>query len=114
MTTIPVDEGYAYDYLAILQVKSNNNVGDIHSVYTRCYDHLRDEIGHNLHLIICNSQEYFDLVEANQRTFDCVERARYGSITAKEVDDSNMERYNMKVRLQNKYFPKSKVLEKKS
>ena len=39
--------------------------------------------------------------------FDAVERARYkNDITAKEVDDANMERHYAKITLQNKFFSK--------
>jgi hypothetical protein len=53
------------------------------------------------------------MVAINQKTFDAVEKARYGEITAKEVDSVNMERYYAKVDLQNKYFL-NKVTEQKT
>ena len=42
----------------------------------------------------------FVAVVAELETFDAVERARYGEISAKEVDDCNMLRYNAKINLQ--------------
>jgi hypothetical protein len=44
------------------------------------------------------------MIEANQITFDAVEKARYGEITAKEVDQANMLRYQKKCELQKKFF----------
>ena len=46
-------------------------------------------------------------------TFDAVEKARYGSISAKEVDELNMKRYYSKVALQKKFFS-SEILEQKT
>lgn len=54
------------------------------------------------------------MVKVNQKTFDAVDKARYGKITAKEVDDCNMERYNAKQRFRNKFFPESNALEFKT
>jgi len=62
---------------------------------------------------IIHSKEYQHMIQANQITFDAVEKARYGSITAKEVDDANMLRYNKKCELQKKFF-NSKIKEFKS
>lgn len=114
MITLPVDEGYAYDYLAILQVKVNKNVANSGNAFAQCFDHIVDEVGIDLHSRICRSPEFFALIQANEKTFDCVERARYGEISAKEVDEANMERYRCKVNLQKKFFPLSNVTEQKS
>jgi len=54
------------------------------------------------------------LVDVNLTTFEAVEKARYGEISAKEVDDLNMKRYHCKITLQNKFFPSTKVTEFKS
>jgi len=40
--------------------------------------------------------------------------SHYGNISAKEVDNSNMERFYAKVKLQNRFFPNSKITEIKS
>ena len=51
---------------------------------------------------------------ANNKTFDAVEKARYGGdITAKEVDDCNMERYHAKVALQKEFF-NGEIVERKT
>ena len=44
------------------------------------------------------------MLAVNKKTFDAVELARYGSITAKEVDNANMERHHAKVVLQKRFF----------
>ena len=55
-------------------------------------------------LTIISSDEYSNLLEANKITFDAVEKARYGDITAKEVDDANLLRHKRKTELQSKFF----------
>jgi hypothetical protein len=115
MITILVDEGYAYDYLSILNVKhkKNNNEKSI-TDRNLCEEHLLSQVGEYRHLEIINSKEFQNLVDVNLTTFEAVEKARYGEISAKEVDDLNMKRYHYKITLQNKFFPSTKVTEFKS
>jgi hypothetical protein len=114
MVNILVDEGYAYDFLAILMIKNFKNKTENSFLEKQCDEYLRSQIGENKHLHILDSEEFKKLILANSKTFDAVELARYGNISAKEVDNLNMERYNCKVSLQKKFFPESIVLEKKS
>jgi hypothetical protein len=108
MISIIVEEGYAYDYLAILLVKGNKQYYDTIS------KHIESQIGMELHEKITESKEFHNLFDANAKTFNAVEMARYGEISAKEVDNCNMTRYNCKVALQNKFFPDKKVVEIKT
>lgn len=112
MIKIPVDEGYAYDYLAILEVKlvRMNKGKEYYSIF---YDELSFQVGKEKHQTIIQSQEYNNCVTVNLKCFDIVEAARYGTVSSKEVDDVNMERYNAKVALQKKFFD-SEVIEVKS
>lgn len=114
MITINVDEGYAYDYLAILEVKYVKKLKNSEENFVMCFRHMSNQLGEDFHNKIFHSLEYRALFEANKRTFDAVEKARYGDITAKEVDDLNMKRYYCKIALQNKFFPTTKVLESKT
>lgn len=115
MITLLVDEGYAYDYLAILNVKhqKNNNEKSI-TVRNLCDKHILNQVGKSKHLEIINSKEFQDLIDVNLETFNAVEKARYGEVSAKEVDDLNMKRYHYKITLQNKFFPSTEVTESKS
>lgn len=113
MITIQVDEGYAYDFLAILDVKRQKKIQNSEKNFKISYDHIEHQIGKELHDSIYNSDEYLKLVTVNKETFDAVEKARYGSISAKEVDELNMKRYYSKVALQKKFFS-SEVLEQKT
>lgn len=115
MIKLLVDGAYALDYHAILKVKHENNPNKIsEQALVDCSLNLSVELGIDDFLDILGSDEYIHLVEANQKTFDAVEKARYGKISAKEVDDCNMERYNAKKALQAKFFSKQEQVEQKS
>lgn len=115
MITILVDEGYAYDYLAILAVKHKifNNEKTL-TARNLCNEHILTQVSEDRHIEIIQSEEFKNLFDANFETFEAVEEARYGKISAKEVDDLNMKRYHCKVALQNKFFPDIQTTELKS
>jgi len=94
-----VDLGYAFDYYSILEIKKDLNLLK-QEIVDGVKTHLTSQLTLSSFTIIVNSVEYKNLIEANKQTFDAVERARYGTITAKEVDDCNMLRYNAKINLQ--------------
>ena len=103
MINLLVDEAYAFDYLSILHIKKNINPQS-QSNWENCLSYIQNQLGKEKMAQIINSKEYLNMIEANQITFDAVEKARYGSITAKEVDDANMLRYNIKCQLQKVFF----------
>lgn len=103
MIKLYVDECFAFDYLSILEVKNSFDKKN-QRAYENCYSNLKEELGIKFDVII-NSKEYKDLLLANEKTFYAIEKVRRGlDITAKEVDDCNMERYNAKVYLQKVFF----------
>lgn len=112
MINLEVDEAYAFDYLSILQVKNDLFPSEQKIIaYQNCYSFLKDQLD-NFDLII-NSEEYYNLYKINKVTFDLVDQVRNNiEITAKSVDDANMERYYCKLALQNKYFTTNLVEEK--
>lgn len=113
MININVDEAYAYDFLAILDVKRQKNIKDAEAAFRECCFHIERQIGYVLHRNIIESNEYKNLLQANIETFEGVEKARYGIISAKELDNCNMQRYNFKKQLQKKFFS-SDVSEQKT
>ncbi len=113
MIDLLVDEGYAFDYLAILEVKKNNNP-EQSAVWMSCSAYLSSQFLQETWLNLISSKEYRKMVEVNQKTFDAVDKARYGEITAKEVDDCNMQRFKAKQQFRNKFFPESNQSEFKT
>jgi hypothetical protein len=113
MILIPVDEGYAYDVLAICHVKYTKQIPNSKENYYLIFEEIKKQLG-KIHNEVLGSQEYINLINANVETFDAVEKARYGEISAKEVDNLNMKRFECKKKLQEKFFPNSTILEKKS
>lgn len=111
-----VDLGYAFDYYSILAIK--HSLGYLNeSILHKVQNHLKDQLSSNDFNHIINSQEYNNLYKANKLTFDAVEKARYGTIAAKEVDECNMLRYNAKVNLQKAFAfaeDESNMIETKS
>lgn len=113
MINLSVDEAYAFDYLSILHVKSYHSEGAVRA-WEKCHEFLGAQIDNQLWNSIIESEEYENLKKANQTVFNAVEKARYGNISAKEVDESNTERYRSKVKFQEKFFPKNKISETKT
>ena len=107
MITIDAEEAMAFDCLAILEVKCekfpNNEVTK--NSWWDCFDNIKEQLGDKVFYEVYASKEYKSLKDANILTFDAVEKARHdGDVTAKEVDDCNIKRYEAKKALQKKFF----------
>jgi hypothetical protein len=113
MILIPVDEGYAYDYLAILQVKYERGVIP-KSEFDDFSNYLRNALGPGAHSIILSSHEYKECVRVNLATFDRVDDAKEDKVKASVVHNLNFERFKAKTELQRRFFPNSKISEKKN
>jgi len=112
MISLLVDECYAFDYLSILEVKKDKNPQH-EPAWEECRVFLKNQLPEDFDQVI-NSEEYKNLYDANLKTFDAVAKARSEEpITAKEVDNCNMLRYNCKVALQSKFFSNSSIREVK-
>jgi hypothetical protein len=103
MINLKVDEAYAFDYLSILYIKRNHSDCALNSWF-HCGYFLEEQLGAELYKSIVNSEEYANMIEANQKTFKLVDLAKEDKCSAKEVDACNYERYKAKVTLQNKFF----------
>jgi hypothetical protein len=103
MIYLKVDEAYAFDYLAILEVKKNNNESKT-DAWNDCMCDLSEQFSSEDWETLISSSEYKNMVFVNQETFNAVEKARYSKISAKKVDDCNMRRYNAKKQFQEKFF----------
>lgn len=116
MINLLVDEAYAFDYLSILEVKKDlTNDNQKEEAFTLCKTFLSDQL-ENFDTVY-SSKEYKNLYDINKKTFDLVDLARNnGEVTAKQVDDANMERFYRKRDLQAKFFStalvESKIVKK--
>lgn len=101
MVLLPVDEAYAFDYLAILHVKALHGmkVQDSINVVSGALRNACPQFEK-----IANSAEFNDLYHANLRTFDMVQRATTDACKASEVDRANCLRTAAKQALQAKFF----------
>jgi hypothetical protein len=108
MIELIVDESYAFDYLSILQIKSeiSNNT----EKFDLIYQDLKSKL--DIFDIIIKSKEYKDVYNANKKIFEAVDLAKENKVDAKYVDVCNYERYIVKVKLQNKFFGND-LIEKK-
>jgi hypothetical protein len=102
MINLTVDESYAFDYLSILEIKSNKN-GDKKN-YKQCKENIICQIGLDNFLEIEASEEYHQLLKANLNTFNLVEAVKLNPCLGDKVDESNYERYKAKIALQKKFF----------
>jgi hypothetical protein len=105
MINLLVDEGYAFDYLSILEIKSSKNGNKM--AYNHCKENIISQIGLYEFLEIESSQEYKDLLEANFVTFNLVDAVKLNPCLGQEVDKSNYTRFLKKQALQKKFFGSS-------
>ena len=107
MINLLVDEAYDFDYLSILFIKAekNNFSGQTFDNWKKCYDYLKIQINNqNLWDNIICSQEFYDMKEANLKTFEAVDKAKNNEVTAKDVDYCNYLRHIAKEKFQKKFF----------
>lgn len=103
MLKISVDYGYAFDMLAILEVK-NSFLNKKNDNYIKLYNEIETQIGSEKMNTILKSKEYQNLIITNKKVFDLVDKAQKDNGLAKQVDSANYERYTSKVNLQKVFF----------
>ena len=103
MIKIYVDEAYAFDYYSILNLKFNNGYIS-EKIIIDCKIDLINQIGKSLFLEIIESKEYRALLNANELTFDAVDKAKTDEVLASYVDKCNYGRMLSKKSLQEKFF----------
>lgn len=104
MINLLVDEAYAFDYLAILMIKSElYSSKEKYETYIECYNNLKLQIEYFDNII--KSLEFIELYEINKKVFILIDNLRNGeNISAKEIDDANIDRFYKKQALQKRYF----------
>jgi hypothetical protein len=105
MIDISVDEGYAFDYLAILWVKEQTDN------FYKCAEKIASQLGETKHSEVMGSQEFRNLILANNKVFDLVDRVKKDPCLGAEVDAANYQRYLAKTSLQKKFWPLADVKE---
>jgi len=105
MINLKVDEAYAFDYLSILEVKKIKSAKS-HDAWSDCLTYLKNQFSQEKWFLIINSEEYRKMIQANQLTFNAVDKAKNNEVTAKEVDYCNFQRHTAKQNLQKKFFNK--------
>lgn len=120
MVEIHVDEAYAFDILSIYDVKIHNctdphNVDISKDAYKKLYVDLAKSIGTARMIDIIRSSEYSRLRDANEKTFYLVDKIRVSDEVSigKDIDNTNMERFFCKKKLQDKFFD-GKLIEVKT
>ena len=103
MINLLVDEAYAFDYLSILEVKKEKSKTS-NDTWNTCYMYLKNQFDSQKWLSIINSEEYKDMIKANQLTFIAVDKAKNNEVTAQYVDYCNYQRHAAKQNFQKKFF----------
>jgi hypothetical protein len=103
MISLNVDEAYAFDYLSILEVKKQKSSSAIEA-WSKCYFNLQTQFDSEKWFLMINSEEYKNMVKANELTFDAVDKAKNNEVTAQYVDYCNYQRHTAKENFQKKFF----------
>jgi|694.fasta_scaffold51523_4 hypothetical protein len=108
MIKVSLDEAYVFDMLAILDVKkqlfSSEKLDSVMSARAIMVDEICNQIGDDRFDEIISSEEYLNLIKANNLVFNLVDQTKTEGGLAKQVDDANYNRYLKKQNLQNKFF----------
>jgi hypothetical protein len=103
MIYLPVDESYAFDYLAILMTKAANGL-EVQADLAQVTFVLKNQIGDQAFSDVLESSEFNQLCYANNVTFEMVEKAMSDKCKASDVDRSNQARMAAKAALQKRFF----------
>jgi hypothetical protein len=105
MICLLVDESYAFDYLSILEMKSNLDPENSAKKenFRKCHDFLKSQLNAVFNSII-HSTEYHNCYKANLETFNAVDEAKTDKVKASFVDKCNYGRHIAKQKLQKKFF----------
>jgi hypothetical protein len=102
-----VDAGYAYDFLAILEVKTMKLEGkageQAQEAFSLCMNYLIEQLEDDFYPAY-SSEEYESLYEVNLALFNLVDEIKRVKTDALEVDKLVYKRYLAKKALQDKFF----------
>ena len=103
MILLQTDEAYAFDYLSILEIKKQKSSSAIEH-WLKCYVHLQKQFDSEKWSSIIYSEEYKNMIKANELTFNAVNKAKNNEVTAQYVDHCNYQRYIAKQNFQKRFF----------
>lgn len=103
MISLNVDEAYAFDYLSILEVKKQKSASSSEA-WSKCYVHLQKQFDSEKWFSMITSEEYHNMMKANELTFNAVDKAKNNEVTAQHVDYCNYQRHLAKQEFQKKFF----------
>lgn len=103
MINLNVDEAYAFDYLSILDIKKQKDSKN-YKFWNHSYVFLQNQFESEKWNQMINSEEYKNMLKANQLTFDAVDKAKTNQVTAQYVDFCNYQRHIAKENFQKKFF----------
>ena len=108
MIKISLDEAYAFDMLAILEVKISNLSGEkLAKTLEKMSDMIEEfveQIGRDKYNQIIYSVEYEKMIKANHKVFELIDKSKFDDGLAKVTDDANFERHIAKVAFQKRFF----------
>lgn len=113
MLLLPVDEAFAFDYLAILRIKAKFGHGDA-DVHSELEKHLATQTGPAVFRSVLESAEWAALLKANEATFNAIELAHKNAISAADVQWANHQRFLAKRALQQRFWPGKPLTEVKT
>ena len=106
MVIIKVDEGYAFDFLSIIEVKKIKKLHKADQQYEFYSKSIKNQLDEKLFDKIIKSSDYNLLLKSNTIIYDTLEEIRLDNskIPAKVIDNLNTDRYSAKILLQKKFF----------
>lgn len=109
MIHLPVDEAYAFDYLAILLVKQgliedSSSFKSINKSIEEVFHAISFDVTVVKLITILCSSEFKDMINANKELFLAVDESRKGNISSSKLDMYNQKRHKAKIKLQERFF----------
>ena len=108
MIKISLDEAYVFDMLSVFDVKIKKFDGEKLAKTVEKFADMREEvieqIGDHKYNQIVSSEEYQNMISANQKVFDLIDESKNDTGLAKITDDANYDRHIAKMALQKRFF----------
>jgi len=108
MLRISLDEAYVFDMLTVFDVKikklNGQKLAKTLDKFSDLIEEVIEQIGKDKYNQIISSDEYQNMIKANQKIFELIDQSKFDNGLAKITDDANYDRHIAKMLLQNKFF----------